>query len=115
MDMKLLLIGSRSIETFDLSDYVPNDTELIITGGASGMDSIAEKFADQHKISKLVLRPQYHIYKKMAPLKRNEKMVDLADEILVIWDGKSKGTEYTIKYAQKRNKIITLIKFDETK
>ncbi|MBQ8497220.1 MAG: hypothetical protein IJ489_07205 [Clostridia bacterium] len=103
--MKLLIIGSRSIETFDLSDYVTKDTELIITGGASGMDSLAEKFADQHKISKLVLRPQYHIYKKAAPLKRNEKMVDLADEILVIWDGKSKGTEYTIKYAQKRNKI----------
>ena len=109
--MKLLVVGSRSIETFDLSPYIPRDVELIITGGASGIDTLAEKFADRNKISKLVLRPQYHIYKKAAPLKRNEKMVDLADEILIIWDGISRGTKYTETYAKKQNKKTTVILF----
>jgi predicted Rossmann fold nucleotide-binding protein DprA/Smf involved in DNA uptake len=108
--VKLLVVGSRSIEKFDLSQYIPKDIDLIITGGASGIDSIAEFFADKHKISKLVLRPQYHIYKKAAPLKRNEKMVNLADEILVIWDGKSKGAEYTMKYTERQNKPLTVVK-----
>ena len=111
--MKLLVVGSRSIEKFDLSQYIPKDIDLIITGGASGIDSIAEFFADKHKISKLVLRPQYHVYKKAAPLKRNEKMVNLADEILVIWDGKSKGTKYTIEYAKHKNKNMHIIYINE--
>ena len=31
-DMKLLVVGSRSIETFDLTPFIPADTDLIITG-----------------------------------------------------------------------------------
>ena len=41
--MKILIAGSRSIKDFDLSEYIPEDVELIITGGASGIDSIAEQ------------------------------------------------------------------------
>ena len=33
-----------------------------------------------------------------------ETMVELADAVLVIWDGKSKGTKYTIEYAEKKNR-----------
>ena len=44
-----------------------------------------------------------------APLKRNEKMVDMADAVLVVWDGSSKGAEYTLKYAKKMNKPTTLV------
>lgn len=69
--MKLLVAGSRSIKNIDLTKYITGDIELIITGGAKGIDEIAEKYADDHKLSKLVLRPQYQIYKRGAPLKRN--------------------------------------------
>lgn len=36
-------------------------------------------------------------------------MVDLADTVLVVWDGTSRGTKYTIEYAQKKNKEVKLI------
>ena len=75
------------------------------------MDSLAEKYADEHRISKMIIRPRYDLYGKAAPLKRNEIMVDEADYILVIWDGKSKGSEYTIKYALKKRKTIRIIDF----
>lgn len=107
--MKFLIIGSRCIESFDLSNFIPKSTELIISGGAMGVDSIAERYADDHNISKLILRPKYNKYGKAAPLKRNEQMIDLADEILVIWDGVSKGTKYSIQYAIKQNKSIKII------
>ncbi len=110
--MKLLIAGSRSITEFDLSEYVPNDVDLIICGGAKGVDTVAEKFADNHRISKLVLRPNYALYGKAAPLKRNEVMIELADSVLVIWDGKSKGTKYTIDYAQKKEKNVTVVVCD---
>lgn len=107
--MKLLIAGSRSITQVDLSLYVPAETELIISGGAKGVDSIAEEFADSHKISKLILRPEYQKYKRAAPLIRNEKMIDICDKILVFWDGKSRGTKYTIDYAKKNKKQIEIV------
>lgn len=109
--MKILIVGSRGIEDFDLSEYVSSEVDLIISGGARGIDSVAEKFADQKKISKLILRPRYDFYGKAAPLKRNEMMVDIADKIIVIWDGESKGTRYTIEYAKKKNKEILIINY----
>ncbi|MBO5213703.1 MAG: hypothetical protein J6B86_02905 [Clostridia bacterium] len=107
--MKLLIAGSRTIKDFNLSEFVPKETELIISGGASGIDSLAESFADQQRISKLILRPKYDQYGRSAPLKRNEQMVNLADEILVIWDGQSRGAKYTIDYVKKMKKPITII------
>ena len=74
--MKLLIAGSRSIKEFDLSKHIPANTELIITGGANGVDNLAEKYADDHRISKLVIRPRYDLYGKSAVLKRNETTVD---------------------------------------
>ena len=107
--MKLLIVGSRSIEQFDLTEYIPPVTELIISGGAKGIDTIAEQYADRHKISKLILRPKYHIYGRAAPIKRNQEMVDVADQVLVVWDGNSRGTSATIAYAKKVQKPINIV------
>ena len=109
--MKLLIVGSRSITDFDLSPYIPADIDTVISGGASGIDSLAEQYADLHRLSKYIVRPRYDLYGRAAPLRRNEQMVDIADAVLVIWDGRSKGTQYTLKYTKKMNKPITLVKF----
>ncbi len=102
--MKLLIAGSRSIDCFDLERYVPKATTLIISGGAKGIDSLAEAYADKHRISKLILRPRYSTLGKAAPLRRNRRMVDLADAVLLIWDGSSPGTRSTARYAMQQHK-----------
>ncbi len=112
--MKLLIAGSRSIAEFDFTAYVPPATELIISGGAKGVDTLAERYADAHRISKLILRPRYDLYGKAAPLKRNEAMVELADHILILWDGVSRGTFYTMEYAQRMQKPITVVRCENT-
>lgn len=107
--MKLLIAGSRSIKSFDLSPYVSPDVDTIITGGASGIDQIAEEYADRHKLSKYIIRPQYQRFGRAAPLKRNEQMVDMADAVLIVWDGVSKGTKYTVDYVNKKQKPLFLL------
>jgi len=107
--MKLLIVGSRTIKKFALEKYIPKETTMIITGGAEGIDSLAEKYADEKRLSKLVLRPQYNLFGRAAPLKRNEEMVKICDVALIVWDGISKGTEYTIRYADKLGKNVILI------
>lgn len=106
---KLLIAGSRSIEQFDLSPHIPHETDMIITGGAKGIDTIAEQYADQHRISKMVLRPRYDLYGKAAPIIRNREMVAVADSVLIVWDGISKGTKGTEQYARKMGKQVTVI------
>ena len=107
--MKLLVVGSRSITDFDLSPYIPDGVDMIISGGANGIDTAAERYADSHRLSKSIIRPQYGRYGRGAPLKRNQEMVDMADSVLVIWDGKSRGTKFTMDYAQKVGKQMTVI------
>ena len=68
--MILLVAGSRGIKEYDLEKYVPEDTTMIITGGADGIDTLAEQYADKKRLSKLVLRPQYSLYGRGAPLSR---------------------------------------------
>ena len=111
--MKLLIVGSRSIKTFDLSEYVSSDIDVIISGGADGIDSVAEKYADEKRLSKIIIRPRYDLYGRAAPIKRNEIMVDMADQVLVIWDGVSKGAKYTASYAKKKNKPVNIVMINE--
>ena len=112
--MKLLIAGSRSITDFDLSPYISKEVDEIISGGANGIDALAEKYADERRISKHIIRPQYHLYKKAAPIKRNKDMVILADCVLVIWDGTSRGTLATINFAKEQNKPLPVVNIKET-
>ena len=111
--MKLLIVGSRSIDNFDFSGYVPEETDLIISGGAKGADTLAERYADEHKLSKWIFRPKYNLYGKAAPLKRNKEMVDLCDAVLVLWDGVSKGAMFTAEYARSAGKPTEVIKVEK--
>ena len=110
--MKTMVVGSRSITAFDLSAHIPPQTHLIISGGAAGVDTLAEHYADAHGISKLILRPNYARFGRAAPLKRNEEMVDLADLVLIVWDGLSRGSAHTLRYANKKGKQVCLLRVD---
>ena len=111
--MKLLIAGSRSIAQFDLSQHIPPETDTIISGGASGIDTLAEIYADKHRISKYIIRPQYALFGRAAPLKRNCEMVDMADMVLIIWDGSSRGTRQIVDYASKQGKPFVLIQVQD--
>lgn len=105
-----MIAGSRTINV-DIEKYIPADTTMIISGGAIGVDTLAEKYADRMDIPKVIIRPDYKKYGKLAPLVRNKQMVDMADMVIAIWDGKSRGTKNTIDYAisiNRRLKIYTV-------
>lgn len=107
--MKLMIAGSRSIDNIDISQYIGDDVDFIVSGGAKGVDTLAEQYADKHKISKIIIHPRYNLYRRNAPLVRNKEMVDISDKVLVIWDGKSRGTKSTIEYAQSIGKELEVV------
>jgi len=106
--MKVAVIGSRTISNIDIERFIPKGITLLITGGATGVDTIAEKYADRKKIKKQIIRPDYERYGKRAPLMRDKLIVENADIVIAIWDGNSGGTNYTVKYAERIGKPFEL-------
>ena len=110
--MKVAVVGSRGI-MMDLSKFIPEGTSEIISGGARGVDSLAEEYAREHGIPARVFRPDYRRYGKGAPFVRNRQIVDACDQLIAIWDGKSRGTQYTVHYARKMGKPVRIYLVEE--
>ncbi len=98
--MKLFVAGSRSItnpRTVEriiegvIKNFIPESLEeiTIISGGAIGVDSIAEDWARRNTTNEpIIVRPRYDLFGSMkAPLERNTTLVDMCDGAIVIWDG----------------------------
>lgn len=108
----IVICGSRSIKSLNISRYIRSSSiGCVISGGAIGIDTIAEKWAKANKIEFLAYLPNWKLYGKAAGLVRNKEMVDACDIVFAFWDGKSKGTLDTLKYAQSigRKYIVHLI------
>lgn len=117
--MRIGVVGSRSITTYStVSDAIINcpwfqmpynpsrwDTEAytIVSGGADGVDSSAERFAEKHGFEMVVLEPDYDDWSGAHPAKkRNTRIVEESDAIVAVWDGSSEGTRDTIDKALDR-------------
>lgn len=121
--MKIAVIGSRSIdkaevvfpiiENFLEEHSVTQPTFLI--GSAKGVDPLSRKFAEGRGFDIVEFLP-YHLLDPTAEFEskyffiRTKQIIDNADKVLVIWDTKSKGTEYAIKYSQKKELPIMIVK-----
>lgn len=102
--MRLGVIGSRSFKNYDAMveclSIFDNITE-IVSGGARGADSIAERYAETHAIPLTIYEADWFTYGKSAGVIRNKKIVDGSDVVVAFWDGESKGTKYTIDLCRK--------------
>jgi len=114
--MILAVVGSRSINDegvifrqLDSLLSFNSDIELVVTGGAKGVETIAAGWEKLNSIEVKVIRPDYSSHPpRIAPLIRNREIVNCSDYIIAIWDGKSRGTKYVINYAKKVGKIVKI-------
>lgn len=117
--MKIAVIGSRNFKDKKLLKTVLDaETQIteLITGGAVGADTLAEKWAKEKSrfggpISITIIKPNYEKFGKYAPLERNNKIIDSAEKVIAFWDGQSKGTQYVIKECQRLGKPLKVIKY----
>lgn len=107
--MKLAIVGSRKLTNISLDLYINSEVDEIVSGGAIGVDLCAAEYAKSKGIRLTEFLPQYEQYGRAAPILRNQKIVDYADEVLVFWDGESKGALSVIKYAKKVRKPCEII------
>jgi len=108
--MKVVIFGSRNFTDIRLiitaichqQKFLLSDITEIISGGAKGIDSLAEQFAKENFIKFKEFPADWDMYGKSAGYKRNEEMAKYADYGIAIWDGQSKGTEHMIRLMKKR-------------
>ena len=110
--MKVAIIGSRIKKNSLLKiilKNLPAYTTEIVSGGAEGIDQYAEEIARELSIPTKIFYPEYEKFGRAAPLKRNLKILEYADEVIAFWDLHSKGTKQVIVECIKQNKPVKIV------
>lgn len=110
--MKAAIIGSRGLKVDNLEKYISKEVTEIISGGACGVDTSAREYAVSHGLKLTEFLPEYSLYGRAAPLKRNISIIENADIVLAFWDGKSRGTKFVIDACRKRKVLLAVYLFD---
>lgn len=112
----LLVTGSRSIkdreQVWTCLDQILDTIKptQLIHGGAVGVDMLAGEWAQDQNLPVIVKQPDFKRwpiaqYRWKAYGERDKAMVDMADAVVAIWDGKSSGTKLTMDEARRQDKL----------
>ena len=108
---RVIIAGSRGFFEYDLMsrelDKLFNGSKeftgrniKIISGMADGADSLAIRYADERKLTKILFPANWKRFSRVAGFLRNEDMLSVATHLVVFWDGKSSGTRHMIEIAK---------------
>lgn len=112
--MKLAVVGSRDYpdakKVIDFVLSLPNDW-IIVSGGAPGPDTWAEKTARRRYMTVIVHLPNDTLYTyKLARLERNKLIVEDADVMVGFWDGTSTGTIHAARQMVASRRPVKLVR-----
>lgn len=114
--MKLAIVGTRNPgvsyqewEKLLLGKINPDEIQMIISGGAKGVDTYAKLFAARHHKPYMEFTPQYSIYGRYATLKRNTQIVREASTVVAFPSAESRGTYHSIKEAQRFGRRVIVV------
>ena len=105
---RAMLDGLKEFD-IDLEDPIDFNNIVIITGGAEGVDSIANKVAKEWGLKTKVMNADWDRYGKRAGYLRNKRMERHADYLIAVWDCTSRGTKmmiYIMKSAGKEFFVV---------
>lgn len=104
---KIAIVGSRNFDNKDaVAEFMRtlHDVE-IVSGGAKGVDAIAEEIAKQMGLKTKIFKPDFSKgYHVSAYHNRNKQIVDYADEVHIFWHQPTRGSMSALKYAQSSGK-----------
>lgn len=101
--MKVIIAGSRDLEDYELLVKTIKDSGFeiteVVSGCARGIDRLGERYAEENDIPLKLYQARWDMYGRAAGPIRNKEMASYADALIVLWDGKSKGTAHMIGQA----------------
>jgi len=100
---------TREVDKFIKFIGIP---ECIISGGAKGADSLAERYANDRGILLVVYPPDWKTYGKSAGVRRNTDIVNNCTHLIAFLSSKSVGTLDSIRKATNGGKTVKVINID---
>jgi len=117
MGRKIAIVGSRGLrprkQIYDLLVKMPGDT-IVVSGGARGVDSIAEEVAKELRLKVEIYLPDWDAHGRAAGYLRNREIVAAADEVFIFWDGASRGAMHSVAIAREMGKPVTVVRMKLT-
>ena len=116
--MKLIIAGSRDIVDYEIVRLAVVSSGVwakhgksieVVCGMAKGVDLLGFKFASNNSLEVHRFPADWEVHGKRAGHIRNRQMGDFADELLAVWDGKSRGTKGMIDYMQSLGKPTYIV------
>ena len=110
--MRLAVIGSKEFHNYSKLKSVLamiSGITAIISGAATGTDSLAACYAVEHNLKLIEFPPEFEKFGDKAKHIRNRQIVENCDQLIAFWHGKCEGTKYTLDYAAKMNLPIRII------
>jgi len=111
---RTIVAGSRSITSMKPVEYAitrsPFTVEVIVHGGADGVDSLADAYATEHGIPTVRFPAHWGEYGESAGPIRNKEMAAYAHSLVAVWDGKSPGTRHMLRTAYESNMPVYLFR-----
>ena len=115
--MRVAIVGSRDFNDYQILCAVIDELRTIhnfsaiVSGGANGADTLAEKYASDNNIKMKVFPAKWKELGKKAGYVRNIEIWNNSDFGVAFWDGKSKGTAHSFAIAKNQNKKLYVFNY----
>ena len=108
--MNLAIVGSRYYNDYKFMKLKVNEfckehgkPVAIISGGASGVDTMAKRYAHEYDIEFIEYKADWKKYGLYAGPKRNTQIVQSSTHLIAFPSRNGKGTQNCIKQAKKND------------
>ena len=114
--MKIIVAGSRTYKNhqvvYAVLDVVVQKGDVVLQGGAPGVDRIAKTWARTHGIACQEFTADWDAFGTAAGRLRNVMMAKIGDALIAFSDGESPGTNSMIQCMQRAGKPIQYVYHD---
>ncbi|SCA57500.1 conserved hypothetical protein [Candidatus Terasakiella magnetica] len=103
--MKTIIAGSRQIEDKDALAQTIADSGFeiseVVSGTCRGVDVMGEDWGRDHDVPVKPFPADWLTHGRLAGELRNRNMANYADQLILLWDGKSPGASCMLREANK--------------
>ena len=119
-EYRVIIAGGREFQDYALvkqkCDYylqnkLQTDTIVIVSGHATGADSLGERYASEKGLSVELHPADWQRHGRAAGPIRNEEMASVADALIAFWDGQSRGTKNMIDTANAKGLKVAIVRY----
>ena len=119
-EYRVIIAGGREFQDYALvkqkCDYylqnkLQTDTVIIVSGHATGADSLGERYASEKGLSVELHPADWAKHGRAAGPIRNEEMASVADALIAFWDGQSRGTKNMIDTANAKGLKVAIVRY----